>query len=84
MYQDVQQEFRGNLNDLHMPSELLSQMVGLANQKGNGRFDVKQRLKSPWNVLLGAQYEFTRNFNLTTEFGFAERNSFLVSGEYRF
>ncbi|VEB94921.1 Uncharacterised protein [Cedecea lapagei] len=84
MFQDVQQEFRGSLNDLHMPSELMSQMLGLANQKGNGRFDVKQRLKSPWNMLIGAQYDFTRNLNLTTEFGFAERNSFLASVEYRF
>ncbi|MDI5568712.1 hypothetical protein MJI47_29505, partial [Salmonella enterica subsp. enterica serovar Kentucky] len=41
----------------------------------NGRFDVKQHLQSPWNMLLGAQYEITRHFNVTTEFGFAERNS---------
>ncbi|TBL97459.1 hypothetical protein [Hafnia paralvei] len=77
MYQDVQQEFRGNLSDLNLPSSL----TALAK---NGRFDVKQHLQSPWNVLLGAQYEITRNFNLITEFGFAERNSFFVSGEYRF
>ncbi|MEQ5056142.1 hypothetical protein ABN154_31085, partial [Klebsiella michiganensis] len=32
----------------------------------------------------GAQYEMTRNFNITTEFGFAERNSFFIAGEYRF
>ncbi|MDI5633244.1 hypothetical protein MJM96_23835, partial [Salmonella enterica subsp. enterica serovar Anatum] len=25
-----------------------------------------------------------RHFNVTTEFGFAERNSFFVAGEYRF
>ncbi|HIC6379108.1 TPA: hypothetical protein ACW4DN_004915, partial [Salmonella enterica subsp. enterica serovar Schwarzengrund] len=30
------------------------------------------------------QYEITRHFNVTTEFGFAERNSFFVAGEYRF
>ncbi|MBJ6070632.1 hypothetical protein JGM58_25575, partial [Salmonella enterica subsp. enterica serovar Typhimurium] len=47
-------------------------------------FDVKQHLQSPWNMLLGAQYEITRHFNVTTEFGFAERNSFFVAGEYRF
>ncbi|ECC1508109.1 hypothetical protein DK762_22335 [Salmonella enterica subsp. houtenae] len=84
MYQDVQQEFRGSLNDLSMPSEELQKMVDIANRSGNGRFDVKQHLKSPWNVLVGAQYEITRNFNVTTEFGFAERNSFFVAGEYRF
>ena len=36
------------------------------------------------NVLVGAQYELTQNFNITTEFGFAERNSFFIAGEYRF
>ena len=84
MYQDVQQEFKGSLNDLSMPSPLLQNMVNLANQDNNGRFDVKQHLQSPWNVLVGAQYELTQNFNITTEFGFAERNSFFISGEYRF
>ena len=84
MYQDVQQEFKGSLNDLSMPSPLLQNMVNLANQDHNGRFEVKQHLQSPWNVLVGAQYELTQNFNITTEFGFAERNSFFISGEYRF
>ncbi|WP_429837869.1 hypothetical protein [Citrobacter koseri] len=84
MYQDVQQEFKGNLSDLNMPSELLQKMINLVNKDGNGRFDVKQHLQSPWNVLLGARYELTRDFNVTTEVGFAERNSFFVAGEYRF
>ena len=84
MYQDVQQEFKGSLDDLNMPSEMLQKLVDLANQSHNGRFDVKQHLQSPWNVLLGAQYEITRSFNITTEVGFAERNSFFVAGEYRF
>lgn len=84
MYQDVQQEFRGSLSDLDMPSETLQKMVDIANKDGNGRFDVKQHLQSPWNVLVGAQYELTRNFNVTTEIGFADRNSFFMAGEYRF
>lgn len=84
MYQDVQEEFKGSLNDLSMPTEMLQNMVNLANQDNKGHFDVKQHLQSPWNVLLGMQYEMTRNFNITTEFGFADRNSFFVSGEYRF
>jgi hypothetical protein len=54
MYQDVQQEFKGSLNDLSMPSPMLQNMVNLANQDNNGRFDVKQHLQSPWNVLVGA------------------------------
>ena len=84
MYQDVQQEFKGSLNDLTMPSTALQDMVNLANKEGKGRFDVKQHLQSPWNMLVGAQYELTPNFNVTTEIGFAERNSFFVAGEYRF
>ncbi|MNE63687.1 hypothetical protein D3C80_1590520 [compost metagenome] len=83
MYQDVQQEFKGSLSDLRMPAELQS-LMALANQKGEGRFEVKQHLQSPWNVLVGTQYEITRNFNVLTEFGFSQRNSFMVSGEYRF
>ncbi|WP_413508551.1 hypothetical protein [Serratia proteamaculans] len=83
MYQDVQQEFKGSLSDLRMPAELQS-LMALANQKGEGRFEVKQHLQSPWNILLGTQYEITRHFNLLTEFGFSQRNSFMVSGEYRF
>ncbi|SYU61492.1 lipoprotein [Klebsiella pneumoniae] len=54
MYQDVQQEFKGSLSDLSMPSPMLQNMVNLANQDNNGRFDVKQHLQSPWNVLVGA------------------------------
>ncbi|HFZ8994831.1 TPA: hypothetical protein ACIPUI_001963 [Citrobacter freundii] len=84
MYQNVQQEFKGKLSDLTMPSTTLQKMVTAANYDGKGRFDVKQHLQSPWNMLVGAQYELTRNFNITTEFGFADRNSFFVAGEYRF
>lgn len=58
--------------------------MALADQNGNGRFEVKQHLHSPWNLLVGANYEITRNVNITTEVGFAERNSVLVSAEYRF
>lgn len=77
MYQDVEQEFRGNLSDLGLPSALDSVVE-------DGRFDVKQHLSSPWNMLVGAQYEITQNFNVLTEFGFNDRNSFFIAGEYRF
>ncbi|RXY51923.1 hypothetical protein DD582_32690, partial [Klebsiella pneumoniae] len=65
-------------------SPMLQNMVNLANQDNNGRIDVKQHLQSPWNVLEGAQYELTQNYNITTEFGFAERNSVFIAGEYPF
>jgi hypothetical protein len=77
MYQDVEQEFKGNLSDLNLPS-------ALDNVVENGRFDVKQHLTSPWNMLVGAQYEITQNFNVLTEIGFNDRNSFFIAGEYRF
>ncbi|MFI3038248.1 hypothetical protein ACH54D_15460 [Atlantibacter hermannii] len=84
MYQNVQQEFKGRLDDLNMPTAELQKLVDLANQEGRGRFDVNQHLQSPWNILLGTQYEVTRNFNILTEVGFAQRNSFFVASEYRF
>lgn len=83
MYQNVQQTFRGRLSDLGIPASF-GGLMSLANPDGNGRFEVKQHLHSPWNLLVGANYEITRSFNITTEVGFAERNSVLVSAEYRF
>ncbi|CAI1544523.1 hypothetical protein AB6825_03670 [Serratia proteamaculans] len=83
MYQDVDQEFKGNLSDLHMPAEL-QPLIDAVNKDNAGRFDVKQHLTSPWNTLVGAQYELTQNFNLLAEVGFNERNSFFLAGEYRF
>ncbi|WP_370451545.1 hypothetical protein [Buttiauxella sp. B2] len=83
MYQNVDQEFKGNLSDLHMPPEL-QPLISSVNVDDQGRFDVKQHLSSPWNTLIGAQYEITKNFNLLTEIGFNERNSFFLAGEYRF
>ncbi|WP_244212402.1 hypothetical protein [Buttiauxella izardii] len=83
MYQDVQQEFKGSLSDLKMPAEL-QPLIAAVNQDNEGRFDVKQHLSSPWNTLIGAQYELTQNFNVLTEIGFNERNSFFIAGEYRF
>lgn len=83
MYQDIQQTFKGDLNDLTMPAEL-SGLMNIANGENKGRFNVKQHLQSQWNMLVGAQYEITRHFNVTTEVGFAKRNSVFVSGEFRF
>ena len=83
MYQDVQQEFKGSLADLNMPASL-QPLIDAVNQSGEGRFAVKQRLTSPWNMLVGTQYEITPRFNLLTEIGFNERNSFFIAGEYRF
>lgn len=66
-----------------MPAQL-QPLINSVNQNDDGRFDVKQKLTSPWNMLLGAQFEMTPHFNVLTEFGFNQRNSFFVAGEYRF
>lgn len=83
MYQDVTQNFNGSLSNLHMPQNLV-ELVNFVNLDKEGRFRVKQHLKSPWNVLVGGQYELTRNFNVITEVGFEKRNSLMVGGEFRF
>lgn len=83
MYQDVSQNFRGKISDLHLPGQL-AEVVSALNPEDKARFRVKQHLKSPWNMLAGAQYELTRNFNLTAEVGFQKRNSLMLGGEFRF
>lgn len=83
MYQDVSQDFSGNLSNLNMPANLVN-LVNFVNQDKEARFRVKQHLQSPWNVLVGGQYELTRNFNVITEVGFEKRNSIMVGGEFRF
>lgn len=80
MYQNTQQTYSGKISDLTLPASL-QQMLMLT---GNGRFEVRQHLASPWNALLGIDYAVSRNFNVTTEVGFAQRNSILLSGEFRF
>ncbi|MBW3154082.1 hypothetical protein KZC55_23265, partial [Salmonella enterica subsp. enterica serovar Javiana] len=65
------------------PAQLPS-LINSVNQKDDERFAVNQKLTSPWNMLLGAQFEMTPHFNVLTEFGFNQRNSFFVAGEYRF
>ncbi|MFQ3384227.1 hypothetical protein JOW62_19315 [Escherichia coli] len=84
MYQDVEQRFRGKLNDLNMPSPALQAGLSQLNKTGDARFDVRQHLKKPWNMLAGIRYDPSRHFSLIAEAGFEKRKSFFVSGEYRF
>ncbi|MBD2780948.1 hypothetical protein [Xenorhabdus szentirmaii] len=86
MYQDITQRFKGDVSKLSLPSELddafailksISPDVGI-------KFDVKQHLAHKWNNTLGARFEITRNFNIVSEVGFGNRNTFFVSGEFRF
>lgn len=82
MYQDITQRFKGDVSKLNMPPEL-DGLMGLLNDP-NMKFDVKQHLAHKWNNTVGARVEFTRNFNVLTEVGFNNRNSFFISGEFRF
>ena len=83
MYQNIQQDFRGGLSNLQMPPEL-HDLIEMADSNGFGRFQVKQELEKPWNLLIGLRYEPTPHFALTTELGFEDRESIFVSGEFRF
>ncbi|MBU9978090.1 hypothetical protein KTP48_04980 [Proteus mirabilis] len=82
MYQDITQRFKGDVNKLNLPGEIAKPwMKPLMNGM---KFDVEQHLAHKWNNLIGARLEITRNFNIITEVGFNNRNSFLFSGEFRF
>ncbi|MGJ3355757.1 hypothetical protein [Providencia sp. Je.9.19] len=82
MYQDITQRFKGDVNNLSLPPAFKG-FVDALDDPGM-KFDVKQHLAHKWNNTVGARVEFTRNFNVLTEFGFNNRNTFYVSGEFRF
>lgn len=86
MYQDITQRFRGDVSKLHLPGKLNDMMndPDFLEGIGNVKFDVEQHLAHKWNQTVGARLEVTRNFNVITEVGFNNRNSFFVSGEFRF
>ncbi|GAB1440470.1 hypothetical protein MASR2M36_32530 [Providencia sp.] len=82
MYQDITQRFKGDISKLNLPGKF-QDIVNSIDEPGM-KFDVKQHLAHKWNNTVGARVEFTRNFNVLTEFGFNNRNTFFVSGEFRF
>lgn len=82
MYQDITQRFKGDINKLNLPGKF-QDIINSMDEPGM-KFDVKQHLAHKWNNTVGARVEFTRNFNVLTEFGFNNRNTFFVSGEFRF
>ncbi|WP_047679504.1 MULTISPECIES: hypothetical protein [Xenorhabdus] len=91
MYQDITQRFKGDVSKLDLPSDLADLFQPVINNTAeNGKFrsdikfDVKQHLAHKWNNTVGARFEVTRNFNILSEVGFGNRNSFYVSGEFRF
>ncbi|PHM62820.1 hypothetical protein [Xenorhabdus ishibashii] len=82
MYQDITQRFKGDVIGLDLPPEF--QLISAIQNDTNVKFDVKQHLAHKWNNTVGARIEVTRNFNILSEIGFGNRNSFFISGEFRF
>lgn len=83
MYQKVDQTFRGKLSNLSF-SPKLQRLIDSVNSTNAGRFEVKQEMESPWNMLAGFRWEVTPSFNVVAEAGFIKRNSFFAAIEYRF
>ncbi|MDC9582838.1 hypothetical protein PSI15_14895 [Xenorhabdus sp. PR6a] len=82
MYQDITQRFKGNVSGLDLPPQL--SLFKYIQHETDIKFDVEQHLAHKWNNTLGARIEVTRNFNILSEVGFGNRNSFFISGEFRF
>ncbi|SFN93621.1 hypothetical protein [Xenorhabdus japonica] len=82
MYQDITQRFKGDVSGLNLPPELA--LFETIKSQTEIKFDVKQHLAHKWNNTAGVRVEVTRNFNVLSEVGFGNRNSFFISGEFRF
>ncbi|MGL4269324.1 MAG: hypothetical protein ACRCR6_05995 [Plesiomonas sp.] len=83
MYQSIDQSFSGNIADLSLPANL-KQMLLLVDPNKSGKFHVEQHLESPWNTLLGAQYQITPTLLLLTEWGLGQRTSAFFTLDMRF
>ncbi|MDC9604846.1 hypothetical protein WDV76_03225 [Xenorhabdus griffiniae] len=82
MYQNITQRFKGNISSLNLPG--VFGVLVQALDDPDMKFDVEQHLAHKWNNTVGARFEITRNFNILSEVGFGNRNSFFISGEFRF
>lgn len=78
MYQNVEQTLRGSVSDLNLPSSISNMLPKEA------RFEVKQHLTSPWNALVGLQYQITPSWYLLGELGFGDRQSIFFTIDRRF
>ncbi|MBF9526499.1 hypothetical protein [Escherichia coli] len=82
MYQDITQRFKGNVSGLNLPVGF-QQIVDRTG--GNDmKFDVRQHISHKWSSIAGVRLEMSRHFSLLSEIGFNHRNSFFISGEFRF
>ncbi|MGL5107682.1 MAG: TonB-dependent receptor [Vibrio ordalii] len=78
MYQNVEQTLQGSLSDLGLPSTLTALLPKEAG------FEVKQHLQTPWNPLIGLQYQINDSWYLLGEFGLGDRQSLFFSLDRRF
>ncbi|WP_032468370.1 hypothetical protein [Vibrio sp. RC586] len=78
MYQDVEQTLQGSLADLGLPSQLTALLPKEAG------FVVKQHLRTPWNPLVGLQYQINDCWYLLGELGLGDRQSLFFSLDRRF
>ncbi|MBV7316239.1 virulence protein [Shewanella sp. NIFS-20-20] len=83
MYQEVEQHLSGYISDLDLGPKG-NQLIKLVDVKGQARFDVEQHLTTPWNTLVGFQYQVNKDWSVLGEAGFGGRKSAMLSLEYRF
>ncbi|EHU9470211.1 TPA: TonB-dependent receptor [Vibrio vulnificus] len=74
MYQDVEQTLSGSVSDLSSSYRRLP----------NLKFEVQQHLQTPWNPIVGMQYQISESWYLLGEFGFGDRQSMFFSVDRRF
>ncbi|HDY8066704.1 hypothetical protein LO82_18375 [Vibrio vulnificus] len=74
MYQDVEQTLSGSVSDLSSSYRRLP----------NLKFEVQQHLQTPWNPIVGMQYQINESWYLLGEFGFGDRQSMFFSVDRRF
>ncbi|KJF93636.1 hypothetical protein [Photobacterium leiognathi] len=77
MYQNVEQSLSGKLSDLNLPPFI-------ENIAKNGTFHIEQQLSTPWNPILGMQYQINPSLYLLAEAGFGDRTSLFTSIDFRF
>ncbi len=57
----------------------------LSNTGGNSvNYSLEKQPDRPWNLLVGGQYEFNKNWQIRGEVGFLKRLSILLNANYRF
>ncbi len=77
MYQNVEQSLSGKLSDLNLPPFI-------ENIAKNGTFHIEKQLSTPWNPILGMQYQINPNRYLLAEAGFGDRTSLFTSIDFSF